>query len=96
MLASLVDRASRGWPTRIGHQIRRVQPELVNVYPPVAKLMGLWPRLSEKAAVALIAEYGTLGAVIEAALSGHADDIVKGAFGVGAKGLVNFKEVLNE
>ncbi|KKN71191.1 hypothetical protein LCGC14_0423540 [marine sediment metagenome] len=96
ILAALVDRARRGWPTRIGHQIRRVQPEARNVYPPVARLLQLWPRLSEKAAVALIAEYGTLGAVIEAALSGHADDIAKGGFGVGAKGLVNFKEVLNE
>ena len=96
MLAALVDRARRGWPTRIGHQIRRVQPEARNVYPPLARLLGLWPRLSEKAATALLAEYGTLGAVIEAALSGHADDIVKGDFGIGAKGLANFKEVLNE
>jgi hypothetical protein len=57
--------------------------------------LQLWPRLSEKAAVALIAEYGTLGKVITVALSGTAEELL-GGYGVGAKGLANFQEVLNE
>lgn len=89
-LAALVDRAGRGWPTTVTKTSRRPQPKSTSDAR-VARLMGVWPRLREAQAVALLERWGTIWDVLGAARLGTVDTP-----GIGKASLANIQGVLND
>lgn len=90
MIATLYIRGIEGWPT-----------DIINGLPPVklhttkdsrvARLMRLWPSLREKQALLLLQEFGSIGKVVNLALTDPRKLMIPG---IGQKSLKNLMEVL--
>ena len=95
-LASLYSRAQRGWPSKLMMSLPR--PELRwnrnedDEFKKTARLMALWPRLSEQQAVTLLTEHGNIGAIV--ALAKLEPSPLTITPGVGPKLLDNFRKVV--
>ncbi len=90
-LTELYKRASEGWPTDITQGIAR-PPLRHKSDPRPYRLQALWPHLSKIVATKLIAEWGSVGAVLTVALD-NPEELLKTS-GVGQKTLDNLEKVL--
>ena len=89
MLATLVDRARRGWPTSMGLAVH--SPKLRVRDPRVGRLMGLWPRLSSSLAEALLEKHESIATIVSHGIDNPDELRVKG---VGTKTIAAFQEVI--
>lgn len=93
-LAALYDRAQRGWPSKLLMSLPR--PELRwtqdDDFRRVARLMALWPRLSEQQSSMILDRWGSIGAIIGAATAEPSPLLT--VKGLGPKLLDNFRKVV--
>ena len=96
-LVSLYERGQQGWPTTL-HRGLKPQP-LVKTskkdpnYTKIQRLQGLWPRLSENLAKALIKEYTTIAHIVDVAVRNPAE--LENIKGIGEKLMINFEEAIS-
>ena len=89
MLAALYRRGQEGWPTNLTQRLTK-RPLKWSKSSKVQHLMGLWPRLTERQAMALLAEFGTINDVISAARN----ETLGAVKGIGKQSVKNLLEVL--
>ncbi len=91
LLKSIYERAQEGWPTKLTHGSPRPKLRWSNDSR-VANLIGLWPGLQEKVAIALLTRFGSVGRILDLARVSPADLLAEK--GLGKKGLENLLKVL--
>lgn len=90
-LQSIWERAQEGWPTKL--TAGNPRPKLRwSRDSRVANLMGLWPGLNEKVAMALLTKFGSIGNIVGLAYGDP--KALLATDGLGKKGLENLLEVL--
>ncbi len=90
MLATLVSRAERGWPTSMG---ATVPPPRLRVRDPrVGRLVGIWPRLSSRVAESLLVEHESIANIVT--LGRDNPDVLRLTAGIGPKAITAFREVI--
>lgn len=81
------------WPSSISRGVQRPQLKWHSDTSKVARLMALWPRLPERPASLLMAEFGSIREIVR--LAKVDEKKLLSIPGVGKTGLTNFKEVLD-
>lgn len=86
----LYDRGQRGWPSGLPMRLQRptLRWHRDDEFRRIARLMSLWPRLSERQAAGLLAQYHSIAAIIQAVK----DDSLTFP-GIGDKMRKSFREV---
>lgn len=88
-LSVLYQKAQAGWPTTLTRGLAKPRLTPWQKDERVPRLMTLWPRLSEKLAVALLKEYGSILGILRAVEAGTLK-----MKGVGKVGLDNLRKVM--
>lgn len=91
MLAALANRAAEGWPTHFTTRVGR-RPLKWSKDGRVQNLMGLWPRLTERQAMALLDKFGSVGNVLRVAMTDPV--FLQEVKGVGKQSVQNLTTVL--
>jgi hypothetical protein len=89
MLETLYNRAQEGWPSKLTQRLVR-RPLKWSKSGKVAHLMGLWPRITERQAMALLAHFGSIEGIVLAARTERLSEVK----GIGKQSIINLQEVL--